>query len=445
MMTEITFTSFSLALAACFLLPAIVAWRIYISQSPDNSPPRGCRKLGIHTPSNLADEHSLQYSSESSAHRGAKGEIIGKVKALFIYPIKSCARLELAHGEVVKTGLEHDRQFAFAEWNVEKGGKAGWKFITQRTHPKLAQVQSELWMPDENSPTYSASEPNVQSNGILVIRYPYTGSRFWAFTQSISALFGRKQPEPGTARLPYYPTPEQIKEIGYTLEELTIWKSRPTALLIASTISPYPQRWIKDLQTTLQTSKPLAFFRVAHGHERTPKGCAPSPKELGYASVIGFADSYPLHILNLASVQDLAAKQHPQAPKLSALQFRANVYITGPKAYAEDEWKRIRIGHGEYYVACRTTRSKLPNVNQETGIADEGVKKLEKVEERGNDGLEVREAEPEAAMRKTRRIDEGAKLKACMGMMMVPAAEFGSMKVGDDIEVLATGEHFYVN
>ena len=57
---------------------------------------------------------------------------------------------------------------------------------------------------------------------------------------------------------------------------------------------------------------------------------------------------------------------------------------------------------------------------------------------------EVREAEPEAAMRTTRRIDRGARLQSCMGMMMVPAGQVGSMKVGDRIEVLATGEHFYV-
>lgn len=102
----------------------------------------------------------------------------------------------------------------------------------------------------------------------------------------------------------------------------------------------------------------------------------------------------------------------------------------------------MRIGDGEYHVACRTTRCKLPNVNQETGIVDEGVKRPK---DGGASDVEAREAEPEAAMKKTRRIDEGAKLKSCMGMMMVPAAEFGTMRVGDQIEVLATGEHFYVN
>lgn len=443
---ETSYTSISLALTICFLLPAILSWRLYTHQRAQDSPPRGCRRLGIQTPSNLADEQSPQYSCATPAYRGPKGEIIGKVKALFIYPIKSCARLELAQGEVVKTGLEHDRQFAFAEWSTDKQGVGGWKFITQRTHPMLTQVHSELWIPDEGSLTYSAIEPDVQSDGVLIIRYPYTGGGFWGILAGVLALFGRKQAELGTVRLPYNPTPEQIKVHGYTHEELTVWKSHPTALLIASTNSSRPQHWIKNLQTFLKTSKPLALFRIAHGHERKPKGCAPSREELGYESVIGFADSYPLHILNLASVHDLEGKQHPQAPKLSALQFRANVYITGPEAYAEDRWKAARIGSGEYHVACRTTRCKLPNVNQDTGVVDEGVKRVKDVGASSDDsGVEVREAEPETAMKKFRRIDEGAKLKACMGMMMVPAAEFGTLKVGDEIEVLAIGEHFYVN
>ena len=352
-----------------------------------------------------------------------------------MYPIKSCAGLELAQGEVVKTGLRYDRQFAFAEWDggEEGTGIGGWKFLTQMNHPLMTQVLSEVWVSDEECSTYSVGEPHVRSKGVLVTRYPiFSGDGFWEVVLRALALFGLKRLRSGIVHLPYDPTPEQIEENGYTLETLTIWKSRPTALLIASTKSQRPQHWIQDLQKGLQTSKPLAFFRVAHGHERNPKGCAPSAEDLGYTSVIGFADSYPIHVMNLASFHDLAGTQHPQAPRLSALQFRANVYIMGPKAYAEDDWKRVSIGNGEYYVACRTTRCKLPNVNQRTGVVDEGVKG-------------VREAEPEAAMRKTRRIDQGAKLKACMGMMMVPAAEVGSMKVGDEIEVLATGEHFYVN
>ena len=421
----------SLTLAACILLPAILAWIIQ-THILHPSPPRGCRPLGIAPQlSNLADEHSPQYSIAATP----TSQVVGKVKALFVYPIKSCAGLELARGEVVKTGLKYDRQFAFAEWNGgdEGNGKGKWKFITQRTHPLLTQVRSEVWVPDEGCSTYSVGEPNVRSRGVLVIRYPnFSRGGFRHVVLRVLALFGLKRLRSGIVHLPYDPTPEQIDENGYTLETLTIWKSHPTALLIASTKSQRPQHWIRDLQKALGTSKPLGFFRVAHGHERDPKGCAPSPEDLGYTSVIGFADSYPLHVINLASVHDLAARQHAQAPRLSALQFRPNVYVTGPEVYAEDDWKRVRIGNGEYYVACRTTRCKLPNVNQRTGVVDEGVK-------------EVREAEPEAAMRKTRRIDQGAKLKACMGMMMVPAAEVGAMRVGDEIEVLATGEHFYIN
>ena len=65
---------------------------------------------------------------------------------------------------------------------------------------------------------------------------------------------------------------------------------------------------------------------------------------------------------------------------------------------------------------------------------ERGCRVVEPEAESENDGLEAREAEPEAAMKITRRIDRGARLKACMGMMLGPAAGIGSMKAGDQIE-----------
>ena len=48
----------------------------------------------------------------------------------------------------------------------------------------------------------------------------------------------------------------------------------------------------------------------------------------------------------------------------------------------------------------------MPNVNQDTGVVDVGVKELKGKAKRNDGSLRVREAEPEAAMRKTRRIDD---------------------------------------
>ncbi|KAL8769781.1 MAG: hypothetical protein Q9209_004397 [Squamulea sp. 1 TL-2023] len=198
--------------------------------------------------------------------------------------------------------------------------------------------------------------------------------------------------------------------------------------MIASTTNPNPPAWIKDIQTYIGCSKDFALFRVAAGHDRQVFRNAPRKEQLGYQSVIGFVDAYPLHILGLSSVADLDRKLASVVPELTestALRFRANIYFDGCEAYAEDNWKRIRIGESIYHVACRTTRCELPNTDQWTG-----KKHL---------------SQPSKLLRSYRNIDPGAgPAKACLGMQMVPAVEQGFVKVGDEIEVLETGAHYYL-
>lgn len=51
----------------------------------------------------------------------------------------------------------------------------------------------------------------------------------------------------------------------------------------------------------------------------------------------------------------------------------------------------------------------MPSINQDTGIADEGVSRTENVGKGGENDLEVREPEPEATMGMTRRVDDKAR------------------------------------
>jgi len=129
-------------------------------------------------------------------------------------------------------------------------------------------------------------------------------------------------------------------------------------------------------------------------------------------------------MMNLASVRDVESRLPSDAPRISGIRFRPNIIITGPEAYAEDTWKKIKIGDGVYYVACRTARCKLPNTDPLTGIRHP--------------------VEPDKTLRKHREVDEGAKGLACLGMQMVPASEWAPIKVGDPIEVIETGVHFYM-
>lgn len=381
-------------------------------------------------PSDLKDEHHKRYSKGSyTQEKDSTNQI--RVKSLWIYPVKSCRGVELKQSNVVITGMQYDRMFSFAQYiggfpvsctGADSEKKAGWRFITQRERPQLARVETEIWVPDPSSSTYNLQEPNMQSEGVLIVKFPRHDG-FWGWLTDALFQLGLKSFE-RSFEVPFNPSLEQIKNNGYATEAMTIWKDMPDSILIASTAPSENNALLKELSRFLGISNSLGFFRSAKDPNREVYRCAPRKEELGYQSRVGFQDAYPLHILNLASVRDVGEKLLKGSPRLSAMQFRFNILITGPEAYGEDSWKRIRIGDFEYYVVCRTARCTLPNINQISGIRHK--------------------TEPNKTLRETRAIDPGAGKNACLGMMMVPTSEHSVIKVGDQIEVLETGEHFYL-
>lgn len=146
-----------------------------------------------------------------------------------------------------------------------------------------------------------------------------------------------------------------------------------------------------------------------------------------------------MQIQNLAAVHDVSSKVPYKFRPLNALRFRPNIIFTGPPAFTEDNWKTVgnlcykilpfltepaqaKFGPLTLDISCRSPRCKLPNVDPLTGIADRN--------------------EPGTTMRKYRVIDDGSK-SACLGMQVTPLEE-GVISVGDEIEVLATGEHKFI-
>ncbi|KAL8710572.1 MAG: hypothetical protein Q9220_004796 [cf. Caloplaca sp. 1 TL-2023] len=413
--------------AFCCLLPIVFFIVKPLSTTSYKNKPRACRKVGSSPRASFGGWRTLvhhQIWRLGNWLRGREDPIAGFVEKLHVHPIKSCRAVELDEAVVLSTGLKYDRQFSFAEYHApstdspSSGASAlsGWQFVTQRKYGRLANIQVDIWKPDPKSLDYSDDETNVQSDGVLVVRYP--DPQRISDGMSISKQF----------EVPYKPSLAQIKTNGYNMEKMTIWKDCPDSLLIAKTEQDGAPAWIKEIQAYIGCSKPFALFRVATGHDRQVFRNAPRKEQLGYQSIVGFADSYPLHILGLASAVDLDQKLTEIVPEFSAstaLRFRANIYFSGPPAYAEDSWKRIQIGRERYHVACRTTRCELPNTDQSNG-----KKHL---------------SEPSKTMKSYRDIDEGAgPKKACFGMQMVPASEIGKVKVGDEIKILEIGSHFYI-
>lgn len=92
--------------------------------------------------------------------------------------------------------------------------------------------------------------------------------------------------------------------------------------------------------------------------------------EAGYGrddDKVAFADGYPLLLIGQASLVDLSKKV---GRRLEMLRFRPNLVIEGSEAYAEDSWKRIRIGDVEFRVVKPCSRCILTTVDPSTGERD---------------------------------------------------------------------------
>ncbi|MDX1301369.1 YcbX family protein [Photobacterium sp.] len=82
---------------------------------------------------------------------------------------------------------------------------------------------------------------------------------------------------------------------------------------------------------------------------------------------VSFADGYPLLVISEASLEALndRSSQHHTMD-----QFRTNLVVSGTEAFAEDSWKRIRIGDVEFSAVKPCARCILTTVNPKTAEFD---------------------------------------------------------------------------
>jgi uncharacterized protein YcbX len=134
--------------------------------------------------------------------------------------------------------------------------------------------------------------------------------------------------------------------------------------------------------------------------------------EAGYGKdddQVAFADGYPLLLIGQASLEDLSLRV---GRPLEMLRFRPNLVIEGSAAFAEDGWKRIRIGEVELRVVKSCSRCILTTIDPQTG---------ERSEDR----------EPLATLQKYRSQADGA----MFGQNLVNDGN-GRLEVGMPVEIL---------
>ena len=95
-----------------------------------------------------------------------------------------------------------------------------------------------------------------------------------------------------------------------------------------------------------------------------------------------FSDGFPLLLISQASLDDL--NQRLSIP-IKMNRFRPNIIVEGCEPFAEDSWKKIRIGEVTYRIVKPCSRCVIPNINIETAEReDEPTKTLNRYRKREN-------------------------------------------------------------
>jgi uncharacterized protein YcbX len=195
---------------------------------------------------------------------------------------------------------------------------------------------------------------------------------------------------PGLAALDV-PLPEADSD----LRGVTIWRDT----LRVPDAGDEAARWVSDF-----IGKPTRLVQVPLDRARMTQA--------GYGredDQVAFADGFPLLLIGEASLEDLVQKV---GRPLEMLRFRPNLVIEGSAAFAEDGWKRIRIGDVEFRVVKPCSRCILTTIDPQTG-------------ERSAD------REPLATLQKYRAQADGA----MFGQNLVNDSN-GQLEVGMPVEIL---------
>lgn len=298
--------------SVALLLPFLFLYALALSQREQPlPPPAGCRKLNKSGPSNLVDQFSRKYDHGSKP----SASNVWKIKAMMVYPLKSCTGVELQEADVGHRGLKYDRQFTFAQQvtglpTLEGKVKSQWTIITLRQFPRLAKVEVDMWVPDPEAPGYEKDGEWVKSEGCIIARFPFSPDTELSvagiknYGRILAAKLGGKSEPMVEFRIPFNPTKDRSKAKGYRKETVKIFEDAPVALNMGCEI---PEETMAKLKYTLGVSNPLTLFRIDPDAYRPVLLNAPKKEDVGFQTSIGMQDAVSTNSFPSASAHTLRA------------------------------------------------------------------------------------------------------------------------------------------
>lgn len=138
-------------------------------------------------------------------------------------------------------------------------------------------------------------------------------------------------------------------------DEVMVWNNRVPAKFYNGKIN----RWFSDF---LETDCSLVLMP-----EETKRMVDENFAVRKSKDIVSFADGYPFLLIGESSLAELNSRLEKPVPMN---RFRPNLVVKDATAFAEDAWKKIKIGKTVFHVVKPCARCVMTTVNQTTGEKD---------------------------------------------------------------------------
>lgn len=236
------------------------------------------------------------------------------IARLFVYPIKSCAGVELNEALLIETGLEFDRAWMVVDAQGE--------FVTQREVPRMALIRPQL----------KHSEMVLRAPGMLALHI----------------AFDRVE---GPVRV-------------------RVWKDE----VAAYDMGDIAAQWFSDFLSEPGQPRRLRLVRFDPDHQRLSSldwtGGIEAPNQ--------FADGFPVLVVSEGSLAELNAKLVAAGHGAVGIErFRPNIVLAGVEAHDEDRVDMLHIGTAEGEARLQPvkpcSRCPIPDIDPATALCSHEV------------------------------------------------------------------------
>ena len=241
-------------------------------------------------------------------------DIQATIARLFVYPVKSCAGVELDEALLIETGLEFDRAWMV----VDEAGE----FCSQRELPRMALIRPQM----------KHSEMVLRAPGMLALHI----------------AFDRVE------------APTRAK----------VWRDE----VAAYDMGDLAAQWFSDFLSEPGRPRRLRMVRFDPEQQRLSSlqwtGGVEAPNQ--------FADGFPLLVASEGSLAELNARLAAAGHAAVGIErFRPNIVLAGVEAHDEDRVETLHVATAEGEVLLRPVkpcvRCPIPDIDPQTALSSPEV------------------------------------------------------------------------